>query len=249
MSDFNWTCPHCENHVTISDSRHQNDVHILHIENATGVHGLVSRFIVCPNPKCKKYTLTVSINETAQPAGQRRHATSKKLASWRLVPWGASRIFPDYVPQAVRDDYKEACSIVDLSPKAAATLARRAIQGIIRDFWGIVKATLFLELKELDTRVGHDVTQETWDCIDVARSMGNIGAHMEKDINLIIDVDPDEAQTLIELIETLIADTYIARNTRKKQHVKILAMTGKKDAVKGGVAELSPVTPVDAPSE
>jgi hypothetical protein len=41
------------------------------------------------------------------------------------------------------------------------------------------------------------------EAIDIVRNIGNIGAHMEADINVIVDVDPDEAQTLIELIETL----------------------------------------------
>ena len=31
-----------------------------------------------------------------------------------------------------------------------------------------------------------------WQAIDAVRSIGNIGAHMEKDINLIVDVDPEE---------------------------------------------------------
>lgn len=35
------------------------------------------------------------------------------------------------------------------------------------------------------------------------REIGNIGAHMEADINVIIDVDPDEAQILIDLVELL----------------------------------------------
>ena len=34
----------------------------------------------------------------------------------------------------------------------------------------------------------------TWKSIDATRKIGNIGAHMEKDINLIVDVDPKEAR-------------------------------------------------------
>jgi hypothetical protein len=46
---------------------------------------------------------------------------------------------PDYIPEQIKDDYYEACSILNLSPKASATLARRCLQGMIRDFWGITK--------------------------------------------------------------------------------------------------------------
>jgi len=34
----------------------------------------------------------------------------------------------------------------------------------------------------------------TWEAIDAVRKLGNIGAHMEKDINVIVDVDPEEAE-------------------------------------------------------
>ena len=41
------------------------------------------------------------------------------------------------------------------------------------------------------------------DAIDAVRKIGNIGAHMERDINLIVDIDPNEAAILIGLIELL----------------------------------------------
>lgn len=34
----------------------------------------------------------------------------------------------------------------------------------------------------------------TWQAIDSVRSIGNIGVHMEKDIDFIIAVEPDEEQ-------------------------------------------------------
>lgn len=55
---------------------------------------------------------------------------------WHLIPPSGAKAFPDFVPAAIRADYEEACLIVDLSPKASATLSRRALQGMIRDFWG-----------------------------------------------------------------------------------------------------------------
>jgi hypothetical protein len=54
MSDFNWTCPHCNRDVTITDQRITTKFHINYIENADGRHTLVSSFIVCPNPQCRK---------------------------------------------------------------------------------------------------------------------------------------------------------------------------------------------------
>jgi hypothetical protein len=208
-------------------------VHTLQIENVTGSHTLRSKFVVCSNPKCRKYTLEVDVWDTSVDANANR-TLSKILEGWRLVPWGTSRSFPDSVPQGIRDDYVEACAIVDLSPKAAATLARRAVQGIVRGYRGIVKDTLNRELQELEKRVGTDITDETWRSIDVVRKIGNIVAHMEKDISVIVDVEPDEAQMLIELVETLIADTYIARRARQEHHTRLLALKQKKDVQKAG---------------
>ena len=103
------------------------------------------------------------------------------LFTWVLIPQSDAHVLPDYVPRAIVEDYNEACAIRALSPKASATLARRCLQGMIRDFWGIKKDTLCQEVVALKEKV----PPKTWEAIDVVRSMGNIGAHMEKDINVI----------------------------------------------------------------
>ena len=115
---------------------------------------------------------------------------------------------PNYVPNAIRNDYQEAVSIVDLSPKSSATLSRRCLQGMIRDFWNIKAPTLYEEIAALKDKI----PASQWSAIDALRKIGNIGAHMEKDINLIVDVEPDEAKSLIKLIELLIDKWYVARH-------------------------------------
>lgn len=57
----------------------------------------------------------------------------------------------------------------------------------------------------------NNVTHQEKEVLDSVRKIGNIGAHMEKDINLIVDIDPDEAQQLINLIEYLMDQWYIKR--------------------------------------
>jgi len=47
--------------------------------------------------------------------------------------------------------------------------------------------------------------------------VGNIGAHMEKDVNLIVPVDPSEAQMLVGLLELLANEWYVARNSRERR--------------------------------
>ena len=50
---------------------------------------------------------------------------------------------------------------------------------------------------------------------------------MEKDANLIIDIDPDEARFLIELIETLIKEWYVEKHERKKRAEALEEKIGK----------------------
>jgi hypothetical protein len=125
-------------------------------------------------------------------------------------------------------DYTEACLIVEKSPKASATLARRCLQGMIRDFHQVKKDKLVEEIKAIQDRID----PLTWEAIDAVRSIGNIGAHMEKDINLIVDVDEGEAKELIRLIELLIDDWYITRHNRQLQLESIKKIKATKDAAK-----------------
>ena len=60
-----------------------------------------------------------------------------QLSNQRLFPISDAIIFPEYIPAQIRQDYGESCKIVSLSPKAFATLSRRCLQEIIRDFWSI----------------------------------------------------------------------------------------------------------------
>jgi hypothetical protein len=70
------------------------------------------------------------------------------------------------------------------------------------------------------------------------RSIGNIGAHMEKDINLIIDVEPEEAQALIELTETLFQEWYVGRHERQQRLARVAKIAGeKKSAISAGRAK------------
>ena len=97
---------------------------------------------------------------------------------------------------------------------------------MIRDFWGVKEKNLYEEIKAIEGRVD----SETWNAIDAIRSIGNIGAHMEKDIDVIIDVDSDEAGLLINLIETLLSDWYVERQNRRLRSQKIVdAAEAKKE--------------------
>ena len=180
---------------------------------------------MCPNPECRKFTLTAALYESAE-GYQFGEKLLNKLGVWNLIPNSKAKTFPDFIPRAILDDYKEACLIRDLSPKASATLSRRCLQGIIRDFWAAKSGRLVEEIDQIKDKVD----PLTWGAIDAVRKLGNIGAHMEKDINVIVDVDPDEAELLIGLIETLLREWYVAREERKARMASIVAAASAKKA-------------------
>ena len=97
---------------------------------------------------------------------------------------------------------------------------------MLRDFWKVKPGRLVDEIDAIQTQVD----PVTWQAIDALRKLGNIGAHMEKDINLIVDVDPNEADLLIELVETLIAEWYIARHERASRMSALVAAAAAKKA-------------------
>jgi hypothetical protein len=57
---------------------------------------------------------------------------------------------------------------------------------------------------------------------------------MEKDIDLIVPVDPGEAQALIELIEMLFDEWYVARHRRQERLATISKIGAEKEKIKKG---------------
>jgi hypothetical protein len=224
---FPWTCPYCNRDTTITGSNFAVKQELFDNNNIDGVLRFTTTMIACPNHKCRQYTLHASLHKGAIIQGTGRFLPDPKpLMEWALKPNSNAKPVPDYVPLAIRNDYNEACLIRVLSPKASATLSRRSLQGMIRDFHGISKGTLNQEILALKDKI--DAT--TWAGIDAVRSIGNIGAHMEKDINVIIDVEPEEAQLLIGLIEMLIKEWYITRHDREVRIKELVALAQVKKA-------------------
>ena len=165
----------------------------------TPPNSILVKFYSCPH--CQN--VSIAINGKSD---------NLKHINTPIYPNSLAKQFPEYIPKSIRQDYEEAYSILNLSPKASATLSRRCLQGMIRDFYKISKSRLFDEINELQ----NIVPASQWEAINAVRSIGNIGAHMEKDVNVIIDVDPDEAEKLLKLIELLIDKWYIARHDEEE---------------------------------
>lgn len=215
---INWTCPYCGRAQAATPAQQFYATQPFDLsENKYGKTGIIVAARSCANEACGEITISAQFaNVWKNQYGVIQ--TGEIHERFRLRPNSLAKTQPDYIPIALREDYNEACLIKDLSPKASATLARRCLQGMIRKFCGIGKKRLIDEIIELrrlsnDGQAPKGVTDESVDAIDHVREIGNIGAHMEKDIGVIVPIDPGEAQVLIELVELLFLITPVPPHT------------------------------------
>ena len=218
-----WRCPYCGNMATITKNDVSEGVAFSsNIVNAAAGTLAKIRIVRCPNPECKELSVFSSVSRS--DAGE--------VGSWQLIPEASVRLLPDYIPEAIRQDYTEAFLVKDKSPKASATLARRCLQGMVRDFWGVKPGNLYSEIRELED-MGR-VDPQTLDSLDAVRKVGNIGAHMEKDVNVIVDVTEGEAEVLLALIDSLVDDWYVARHGREERSRRLKEIVASKDEQRSG---------------
>jgi hypothetical protein len=248
---MHWTCPHCGILANLQAADVCHGVVPVQIRYAPDDEVMALRFtaVRCPSSACYKYTLDVwAMFARARKFGDGRRTGEVDPQKDRPVGIGAIRFEPRagvplsaHVPATVRQDYEEACSIKDLSPKAAATLCRRALQGIVRDFWGVHERTLHAELKKIQA----ECDTELYNALMGIKSIGNIGAHPEADINLIVDVEEGEIDALISVLQILDQEWYVGRVQRAERLATVHALSAAKSAPKTINAGVAPAPQVE----
>lgn len=140
-----------------------------------------------------------------------------KTEHFALFP---ARVPPRPIPPEVVDEYatdfREAALVLQDSPKASAAVSRRLVQHIIREKAGIRKPNLDAEIDAviaadtLPSDLAHD--------LDMTRTLGNFAAHPVKSTHTgeIVDVEPGEAEALLDLLEELL-DFYFVRPARRAE--------------------------------
>lgn len=125
---FHWRCPYCDRDTTITYNRYHSDKIRLEIENADGPRELHCHFIVCPNEKCKKFTLTACLYESIEKF-KGSYSRGKCLQIWNLIPPSQAKTYPDFIPKPIISDYQEACLVKDLSPKSLCYIIEKMSAG------------------------------------------------------------------------------------------------------------------------
>lgn len=108
-----------------------------------------------------------------------------------------------HVPKKFAADYSEACLVLPDSEKASAALSRRCLQHLLREYVGIDKKDLSVQIQEvLDSK---QLPSYLATDLDAIRNIGNFAAHPLKSTNSgeIIDVAPTEAEWLLNVLEGL----------------------------------------------
>jgi hypothetical protein len=229
---FSWKCTTCGHATTVTDPNckfGELDVFCRATAEDKGIK-LRARLIECPNQDCKAQHFSVSVfhGKILHPVQRTDFVATKDLApvgvgEFTFLPTTAQPL-STYVPQSITDDYNEAYLIRTLSPKASATLARRALQGMIRDFWKEAHPTLHQELVAIKEKCDPSL----YEAMMGIKSIGNIGAHPEQDVNLIVDIEPGEAEALLDLIHVLDQEWYVSRALREARIAKVKALSVEK---------------------
>jgi hypothetical protein len=200
-------CPHClQNfHDTWTYTRIAPDK-----DNLWGLG-----FTLCP--ACRRLVVTLGhmIDKHDAVTGGREYAPMG--GTFNLVyPKGISRSpIPSEVPPEFASDYREACLVLPDSEKASAALSRRCLQYLLREKAGIKKGDLANEIQQaLDSKQLPEYLAEDLEAI---RTLGNFAAHPSKSTNTgeIVDVEPKEAEWLLNLLEELF-DFYFVQPARAK---------------------------------
>ena len=129
-----------------------------------------------------------------------------------VVPVGSPRPVPPEVEAEdahLAADFREATTIVHLSPKASAALARRCMETILEIRAGATNPRL---VDKVDYVLkSPEVPPYVKDHLHAARNIGNFGAHRKTDVitGEVLDVEPGEAEWMISVVEMLFDHYYV----------------------------------------
>jgi uncharacterized protein DUF4145 len=116
---------------------------------------------------------------------------------------GPSRPIPTTVPAVIAQEYREACAILEPSPRASAAMSRRCLQSLLTLTGRATNHDLSKAIDELVERA--ELPAILSKELDAVREIGNFGAHPRKSLATgeVLDVEPGEAEWNITVLEHL----------------------------------------------
>lgn len=213
-------CPHC-----LVGFRPEGEQIYLG-KDADGEWGLLK--VNCT--ECEKMILTL-IKGTCvvKPGGFDFKSIEKSIL---FYPKGSNRPpVPSEVPEEFAEDYKEACLVLNDSPKASAALSRRCLQHLLREKAKVKPGNLADEIEQVIE--SGNLPLELADAIDAIRNIGNFAAHpiKSKSTGEIVPVEPGEAEWTLDVLESLFNFYFVQSEVLKRKREalnKKLKNAGKK---------------------
>lgn len=221
--DANTTCPHCQRAIT---ARVRGTWLTDHDEKRW-----YSFYYSCPS--CNGFVVTIVVASMDKEDGD--------VDVFHAYP-RISRPVPPEVPEPYRSEFREASLVLQDSPKASAALSRRCLQLLLRNKLEVKRGKLSEEIEE--ALKSNKIPSHLADDLHYVREIGNLAAHPHKDehTGMIVDVEPGEAEYLLEVLEGLFDALFVAparqaqRRSAIQSKLKQLGrrlpnwMTNKKDA-------------------
>lgn len=167
----------------------------------------------CTCPSCRK--IIVNLVTATQRHGTTSTITSMK-ASHMVWPKATARApVRQEVPSDFSSDYAEACLVLVDSPKASAALSRRCLQNILREKAKVKRGNLSEEIDQ----VMQSLPSHLAEAIDAVRNIGNFATHPTKSTHTgeIVDVEPGEAEWLLDVLEGLFDFYFVQPATLAKK--------------------------------
>ena len=181
-------------------------------------------------PECKRLILCLETDDTPNPLldnaekglwppGGSWHIENPKTIMVR--PIGSSRDpCPPEVPEDIKKDYVEACLVLPYSANASAALSRRCLQHILRKHANVNPSNLNAEINEVLNR--GNLPPDIQSVIRGPQIAGNIAAHpMSDKAGEITDVEPWEAEWVLDIIESLFG-YYFVQPAMNKRRMNVL---------------------------
>ncbi len=221
-----WTCPTCRHKQDESSADPRAGAPI----DIGSRHRAALRTHRCPNPDCRDTTLDVLVYRADDGRPNDANAPGTLVKTWPLIPSTRGRAWTRVVPAAVRDEYDEACRTETSSPKASAALARRCVQTILRDFFSAAGTPLAAEIERIARALGPDPAAVA---LRALSEIENVRLTAERDPATLVAASPSEAALMIDLLDLLIEETYVARQ-RRGEHLARLRKVTKSNAASDG---------------
>lgn len=228
-------CPNCSTgiHFKIENSTpvHHLDQSSIHLTRGTSdnQYGLDVSFGLCP--ECNQLIVKLRYGTYFQHDYSNEYSRELNRIDREeiIYPHSPNREnLPEEIPEKYRLEFSEAFRILKESPKASAAISRRILQTILREDYGIKCRTLAEEIDQFIEKRG--IPSYITEAIDAPRNIGNFAAHTSQDKNTgtIVDVEPGEAEWLLDILEALFDFTFVQPDRiaerRKKLDAKLESM-------------------------